>query len=136
MLRRISLFLVLFVSGPICAQDSISRDSLLLVIETLRSEKTAAPPATTPIYSAQERLMDSLRLSITTPGTDYEREKAKADRMWPLAMRCILLGAGVFLLWAFLYRKRYRELHTRNGIYYGIGSKYYHDHIEQEHYNG
>ncbi|RYE01526.1 MAG: hypothetical protein EOP50_01845 [Sphingobacteriales bacterium] len=123
--------LLLLLHQPLHAQDSLSKDSLLHVIEVLKANSA---DGSTPIYSDAERYRDSVLLARTTPGAAYEREKAEADRAWPWAMRGILLGAGVFVLWAFLYKKRYREMHTRNGVYIGIGSKYFHDHHETDHY--
>ncbi|GAB4091568.1 hypothetical protein [Flaviaesturariibacter terrae] len=118
-------------------QDTLSRDSLVQVIEQLRAQQDAnAPAAATAIYPEAERIADSIELTLPGPRTEYERQKAEADRLWPWIMRGILFGAGIFIVWAYFYNRRYREEHTRNGVYYGIGSKWYHDHVEHDHYDG
>ncbi|RYY41250.1 MAG: hypothetical protein EOO08_02935 [Chitinophagaceae bacterium] len=128
------LFACIALYAQAQTEDSVSRDSLLQLIAEMRSQEAAGAGGA--IYSNEERAADSIRLAQKTAASEYEREKAEADRMWPWAMRSIIIGAAVFILWAALYKKRYRELHTRGGIYYGIGSKHFHDHYQQDHYDG
>ncbi|WP_165917346.1 hypothetical protein [Flaviaesturariibacter aridisoli] len=146
-LRNAILLLLLLYAANTRAQSSISNDSLNRVIDQVMAGEhpegwenvvtegsdTIPTPEGTGVgtviaVSQKEEPRDA---DGFTPG-----EKRYNDRMWLLARIVIFGGAAGFCLWAAVYKKRYREMHTRNGVYYGIGSKYYHDHYEQDHYTG
>jgi hypothetical protein len=68
-------------------------------------------------------------------GESFEQQERHYSALGDKAVWCLLAGAGIFCIWAALYKKRYREQFTINGRYVGIGSKYYHDHYEADHYD-
>lgn len=54
----------------------------------------------------------------------YRAAKAKYDHYGTYAILILILGMTGFTVWAVLYKKKYYELHTVNGVYTGIGSIY------------
>ena len=56
---------------------------------------------------------------------EYEREKAKYDKYGNYAIGGVIVGFIIFCIWAWRYKKKYREMYTVNGVYTGIGSPYY-----------
>lgn len=72
----------------------------------------------------------SLKKNYTASSTKkeksiYDKQKEKYDSYANYAIAFIILGLIIFLIWAKIYRKKYFEMYTRNGVYYGVGSSYY-----------
>lgn len=61
----------------------------------------------------------------TGEDSEYQRERKRFNSYIPFIIGALVLGAVAFLIWAWRYRKRYREQHTVNGVYIGIGSAYF-----------
>ncbi|RYY99159.1 MAG: hypothetical protein EOO11_05890 [Chitinophagaceae bacterium] len=69
-------------------------------------------------------LQQQARINRSIRAAELE-EKAKYARVGYLMYVLIGSGALVFCIWAYRYKRRYRELHTVNGVYRGIGSRYF-----------
>ena len=57
--------------------------------------------------------------------SEYDEEKAKYDMYGDIALVIIALLALIFCFWAYLNRKKYKEMYTKDGGYTGIGSAGY-----------
>ena len=57
--------------------------------------------------------------------TDFEKAKAKYDYYSLFAIWGLVLAGIGFCIWAWIYKKKYVQINTRNGVYIGVGSSYY-----------
>lgn len=61
----------------------------------------------------------------TSGQSEFEKEKARYDGYGDIIIGIIILGFILFCIWAWRYKKAYREKNTINGVYIGVGSAYF-----------
>lgn len=57
--------------------------------------------------------------------TDFEKAKAKYDYYSVFAIWGLLMAGIGFCIWAWIYKKKYVQINTKDGVYIGVGSSYY-----------
>lgn len=74
-------------------------------------------------------------LPVERTPTQYEIEKAEFESWKPGIFVILVLAAVAFIIWAWRYKRKYREMYTINGVYTGIGSAYYTNYIDTTDFN-
>ena len=57
--------------------------------------------------------------------SEFEKEKEKFDYYSLFAIWGLVLAGVGFCIWAWIYKKKYVQINTKNGVYIGVGSSYY-----------
>ncbi|RYZ21470.1 MAG: hypothetical protein EOO16_12865 [Chitinophagaceae bacterium] len=113
----IKTVLLLLLAGSLGAQEANDPASISKREDSLRA-----------VYVA-----DSVSAARIGELKRLEQLRDERETFWVRTF--VLSGAAIFCIWAALYKKRYREQFTINGRYIGIGSQYYHDHFETDHFH-